>query len=127
VADAQWEHDWKDRPGADHERDPLTKEELTVARKLMGHMRFMVSNQEFGATIPDDGRPIPELELDATGNYPKDERVISPSHSEMYLVIEHMGTYWEVRFGSREFSSNFATTGRGRTLAEALADAEKRG
>lgn len=120
-----WERDWAERVDADPEGNKLTKEEIALAKKLWGHMRHMVSyNSEIGATVPDDGRVDPMLVKNADGYYPDDDRRISPSHNEGWMHIEHRGTYWEVSWGSREFSSSFSAVGRGRTLAEAMADCE---
>lgn len=93
----------------------LQPDEESVARELMSHMRHMATNQK----APTDETDF-FLAKDINGEYAPDNRPINPYHTVLWTVIEHHGDYWEVRYGSNEFSSSFSAMARGRTLAEAL-------
>jgi hypothetical protein len=115
----EWEERWRDPQDLNQETVALTPQELFLAKRIWGHLRFLAGYREKG----DPGKLL-EMQDETPGNYLEDWRPVSPEHSIGWINIEHHGTYWEVSWGSKEFSSSFATRGRGRTLAEAMQAAE---
>lgn len=125
--EGQWEQRWTAalRDGQDEgvlgcsaEEAALSPEEERMAKKLWAHMRHMAGNKE-------KGNAAPYLVRNDGSYYKPDYRRIDHQHSVSWMQVEHHGTYWEVAWGSKEFSSSFSTFGRGRTLAEAMQAAEE--
>lgn len=96
----------------------ITPDEAVVAVDLMKIVRYMATNRE-----PVDPAVVWARQEDNV--LPDVDVPVGHHHSVMQLHIEHHGQYWEVYYGSIEFSSSHRQTGRGRTLAEALADMDK--
>lgn len=118
----QWERNWteySDAPGDAPELYPRSAEEEELATKVWAHMRHLATNAELG-----DPAPYLQMYKDST-QYKTDYRPINADHSSSWFYVEHHGSYWEVSWGSKEFSSSFSTTGRGRTLADAMKAAEE--
>jgi len=109
------------------ERTPLEADEAALAARLWHQFRYLSMTRD-----PSDLNPrYTARMLEPTGDlgsdsYPEDTRPILHSHCTAGISIEMMGTYWQVSWGSNEASTNFKVIGRGRTLAEAIADAERR-
>ena len=109
------------------ERTPLAADEAELAVRLMHQMRYLSMSRD----VEDLNPRYTDRMLEPTGDigndsYPEDTRPILHSHATAGMSIEMMGTYWQVSWWSNEASTNFTTVGRGRTLAEAIADAERR-
>lgn len=117
-----WEDLWADPEGRITGLEEIispTEEEEALATEVWGHMRHLAGNAELGD-------PTPYLQkYQGSSQYKTDYRPITDKHSSSWFYVEHHGSYWEVSWGSKEFSSSFSTTGRGRTLAEAMKAAEE--
>jgi hypothetical protein len=74
------------------------------------------------------GERRPEFLRAADGNLPPDTRQCGPGPDDFSydsgIEIHEKDGYWEVNDFSIEWSSSYHATGRGLTLAEALADLE---
>jgi hypothetical protein len=126
MSDTSWEDRFRSQePNAeDVFSQPLQPDERHVALELMGHMRHLASYWQPPTETTD---ALLTKESGPYGDWPEDTRPISPSHSIGWMTIKQCGDYWEVLYGSIEFSSSFSAMARGRTLAEALYNVNQEG
>lgn len=128
MPDTTWEDrirdDWQmsRTDPADLFTRPLQADEMQVAQELMGHMRYMTTNW-----IPPTKATTKLLTKDKHGDWPEDARGVNCGRSIMWMTVKQCGDYWEVHYGSQEFSSSFSTMARGRTLSEALYNVAQEG
>jgi hypothetical protein len=121
---------WEDRfrpqqiDAADVFSQPVQPDELDVAQNLMGHMRYLATYAQ-PPTVETDA--LLTKEPGPYGDWPEDTRGVNCDRSIGWITIKQCGDYWEVLYGSREFSSSFSAMARGRTLAEALYNVAQEG
>lgn len=100
---------------------PILEDEEADAREVMGHLRYMAANRE------PPTRESAMLCVRGDDGWPEDARPINPEHSTQWLHIAHKGQFWEVSYGSQEFSSGFSAVARGVTLRDALYNLSQEG
>jgi len=126
MSDTGWEDRFRSQQpnAADVFSEELQPDERPVAQELMGHMRYLATYWQPPTPTTD---ALLTKEPGPYGEWPEDTRPISPDHSIGWITIKQCGAYWEVVYGSNEFSSSFSAMARGRTLAEALHNVAQEG